>query len=161
MSRSGMKYNVDRNTFGANGRIAESDESFGGLCLTCHSRKSLTGDDKTGRIHRTVKGWGSNREHSFPCAKCHQAHSSGLPRLMQTNCFEVGPPGLRESSGLAWVPEKRDGKRDDSRQSSSRSTKRKSTGKVEIVGCHVRQFGGNPDKQGGAGQAPWQEKSTW
>jgi hypothetical protein len=160
MSRSGMKYNVDRNTFGAGGRITEGDDRFAGLCLSCHSKERLTGTDKIGRIHRTVKGWGNNKEHSFPCSKCHQAHNSGLPRLMQTNCFEVGPPGLRESSGLAWMPEQKPGKKtaDGKDKQKQASSKGKKSGKEEIVGCHVRQFGGNPSKQGGG---EWNEKSKW
>jgi len=163
MSRAGMKYNVDRNTFGATGRIAENDDRFAGLCLTCHKKENLTGDNKTGRIHRTVKGWGNNKEHAFPCAKCHQSHNSGLPRLMQTNCFEVGPPGLRESSGLAWTPEKKEGKKggDKGEAQKASSSKGKKSAKVEIVGCHVRQFGGNPAKQGGGGGGQWNEKSSW
>ncbi len=161
MSRSGMKYNVDRNTFGASGRITENDDRFAGICLSCHTKTSLTGNDRIGRIHRTVKGWGSNKEHAFPCAKCHQSHNSGLPRLMQTNCFEVGPPGLRESSGLAWVPEKKNGTGDAPKpETTKQSAKGKKSTKVEIVGCHVRQFGGNPAKQGGGG-GQWNEKSSW
>ena len=163
MSRAGMKYNVDRNTFGANGRITENDDRFAGLCLSCHTKARLTGDDKTGRIHRTVKGWGNNKEHAFPCAKCHQPHNSGLPRLMQTNCFEVGPPGLRESSGLAWVPETKDGTKSEPKPDTQKqSAKNKKSAKVEIVGCHVRQFGGNPAKQGGGGGGgQWNEKTNW
>jgi hypothetical protein len=160
MSRAGMKYNVDRNTFGANSHISESDELFAGLCLNCHAREKLAGDGRIGRIHRTVKGWGSNKEHSFPCAKCHQAHNSGLPRLMQTNCFEIGPPGLRDSSGLAWAPETTGAQKagDKSEPQKTSTTKSKKSGKVEIVGCHVRQFGGNPAKQEGA---QWNEKNKW
>lgn len=159
MSRAGMKYNVDRNTFGATGRISENEELFAGLCLKCHAKDKLTGDGRSGRIHRTVKGWGNNREHSFPCSKCHQAHNSGLPRLMQTNCFEVGPPGLRDNSGLAWSPEKNvEEKSATGEQQKKPATKGKKSGKVEIVGCHVRQFGGNPAKQDGS---PWNEKTSW
>jgi len=160
MSRAGMKYNVDRNTFGANKRISENDELFAGLCLQCHAKEKLGGDGRVGRIHRTVKGWGSNKEHSFPCSKCHQAHNSGLPRLMQTNCFEVGPPGLRDSSGLAWTPEKKGAQKtaDKGEPQKQSASKSKKSGKVEIVGCHVRQFGGNPAKQEGA---QWNEKEKW
>jgi len=28
--------------------------------------------------------------HQFPCSKCHTAHTSKLPRLMKTNCMDVG-----------------------------------------------------------------------
>ena len=157
MSRAGMKYNVDRNTFGANGRITEDADSFAGLCLKCHKKESLSGDNRIGKIHRTVKGWGNNKEHSFPCSKCHQAHNSGLPRLMQTNCFEIGPPGLRDNSGLAWAPEKKDQQKTAASEPKNPSKTKKSS-KVEIVGCHVRQFGGSPAKQEGA---HWNEKTTW
>ncbi|MBI5696131.1 MAG: CxxxxCH/CxxCH domain-containing protein [Nitrospirae bacterium] len=34
--------------------------------------------------------------HQFPCAKCHAPHATKLPRLMKTNCLDVGPT---ESSG--------------------------------------------------------------
>jgi len=100
VSMQGMQYNIDRNTFAANNRIDESVDKFAGLCLKCHNRLNSNGDSKTAHIHRAVKGWGENREHSFPCSKCHQAHNSGLPRLMQTNCFEEGPSGLRGNQGL-------------------------------------------------------------
>jgi hypothetical protein len=30
------------------------------------------------------------RFHNFPCSKCHTAHTSKLPRLMKTNCMDVG-----------------------------------------------------------------------
>lgn len=160
MSRAGMKYSVDRNTFGANKHISENDDLFAGLCLNCHTKEKLAEDGRVGRIHRTVKGWGNNREHAFPCSKCHQAHNSGLPRLMQTNCFEVGPPGLRDSSGLAWAPEKKGEQKAAARDEPKKSpaAKSKKSGKVEIVGCHVRQFGGNPAKQAGA---QWNEKEKW
>jgi len=31
-----------------------------------------------------------NQFHNFPCSKCHTAHTSKLPRLMKTNCIDVG-----------------------------------------------------------------------
>ena len=54
------------------------------------------------RIHKAVKGWGNNKEHSYSCSKCHQPHNSGLPRLMQTNCLNVNHRGNRASGGQAW-----------------------------------------------------------
>jgi hypothetical protein len=166
MSRAGVKYNVDRNTFGDK-HITENDDSFGGICLKCHAKEKFSGDSKTDRIHMAVKGWGNNKEHAFPCSKCHQTHNSGLPRLMQTNCFEVGPSGLRESSGLPWIPEKKvDGKaphppdEQQSKAQSDTSSKNKKGGKVAVVGCHVKQFGkGNspPPNQGNQ----WNNKTTW
>jgi hypothetical protein len=87
---------------------------------------------------------------------------------MQTNCFEVGPSGLRESSGLPWIPEKKvEGKasvqqeEQQSKAQSDTSAKSKKTGKVAVVGCHVKQFGkGNspPPNQGGN---QWNNKTTW
>jgi hypothetical protein len=77
---------------------------------------------------------------------------------MQTNCFEVGPPGLRESSGLAWSPTKKGEHKPSRNEQKPSSSKSKKTAKVEIVGCHVRQFGGNPAKQEGS---QWNEKTKW
>lgn len=144
MSMPGMKYNVDRNTFDGGNRIVENDEIFGGICLRCHSGIKSGGVTKASQIHRSVKGWGANKEHSFPCSKCHQAHNSGLPRLMQTNCFEQGPSGLRENSGLPWLPDKKDESiipDQDSQQPVHTSLKSKKSGRGDLVGCHVRQFG--------------------
>jgi hypothetical protein len=144
MSMPGMKYNVDRNTFDGGKRITENAEKFGGVCLNCHIGLQSSGDTKTAQIHRAIKGWGNNKEHSFPCSKCHQPHNSGLPRLMQTNCFEQGPSGLRENSGLSWIPDKKEEMNSldqVGKQSINKSVKSKKTGKGELVGCHVRQFG--------------------
>ncbi len=33
---------------------------------------------------------GANAIHQFPCAKCHTPHASDIPRLMTTNCMDVG-----------------------------------------------------------------------
>ncbi|MDD2856987.1 MAG: hypothetical protein PHU01_15840, partial [Desulfuromonadaceae bacterium] len=152
----GMKYSVDRNTFGDDRRITEDDDTFGGICLKCHAKESFAGNSKTALIHRTVSGWGENKEHSFPCSKCHQTHSSGLPRLMQTNCFLEGPSGLRENSGLVWLPYKEDTENKD-----ASNLKRAETSKNKVVGCHVRQFGktgtGSSNKQDGQ----WKELTPW
>jgi hypothetical protein len=162
ISMAGMKYNIDRNTFGGENRIKEKDDQFAGLCLKCHAKEQFNGESKNARIHRSVKGWGDNKEHAFPCSKCHQAHNSGLPRLMQTNCFEEGPQGLRESSGLSWLPRKKGEAVKDSKGKES-TAKSKKSGKTEVVGCHVRQFGrgsmqGGPPTDGG-GQ--WNNKTNW
>jgi hypothetical protein len=77
---------------------------------------------------------------------------------MQTNCFEIGPPGLRDNSGLAWAPEKKGGPKPVQRSDSKTAAQNKKSGKTEIVGCHVKQFGGNPAKQEGA---QWNEKEKW
>jgi len=102
-------HNLDRNTFGQGGKVAESDQQFAGLCVKCHRKGSLTdGTTKNqpfksvDRIHESVKGWGGNTEHSFTCSKCHQPHNSGLPRLMLTNCLDVKHRGNRVSGGTAW-----------------------------------------------------------
>ena len=102
-------YQIDRNTFdGSGNRITEDDQKFAGLCLRCHPKENLTdGTNKNtdfrtkDRIHESVKGWGENTEHSYPCSKCHQPHVSGLPRLMQTNCLDYNHRGYRESGGIA------------------------------------------------------------
>jgi hypothetical protein len=100
-------YWLDRNSFSSD-RITEDDQKFAGLCLTCHPKDNLTdGSIKNtafrtkDRIHESVKGWGENTEHSWPCSKCHQPHVSGLPRLMQTDCLDYNHRGYRESGGRA------------------------------------------------------------
>lgn len=154
---AGMKYFIDKNTFGGNNRIVEDVDTFGGLCLKCHSKEKSGGNAKSDQIHRAVKGWGNNKEHSFPCSKCHQPHNSGLPRLMQTNCLVSGPAGMRENSGISWTPDMK-----DQVKLSTPSSKGKKSGKGEVVGCHVRQFGGgNATTRGGQGNSGWNEKSKW
>jgi hypothetical protein len=102
-------YNIDRTTFGGTTRISEDDTKFAGLCLRCHKKKNLTkGDDKNQpwksiyRIHQSVKGWGANSEHSYTCSKCHAPHTSGLPRLMITDCLDYKHRGNRVSGGQPW-----------------------------------------------------------
>ena len=154
----GMKYNVDRNTFGGERHISENDDRFAGLCLKCHSRASLTAQNEAGMIHRTVKGWGSNKEHAFPCSKCHQAHNSGLPRLMQTNCFEQGPSGLRESSGISWLPYQKDEPAHGNKPVPAKAPLQSN----KIVGCHVKQFGkAMAGGQKGNGGDTWKEVAPW
>jgi hypothetical protein len=157
VSLQGMQYNVDRNTFGPDRTITETAESFAGLCLRCHNRLGTADGSKIDRIHRSVKGWGENREHAFPCAKCHQAHNSGLPRLMQTNCFEEGPAGLRENIGLSWLPARKGEAASEAKGNQGGNSRK--TGATDLVGCHVRQFG----RGGGAPRQnnQWQEKSKW
>ena len=116
-------WRIDRNTFSTNmynnsNRIEEDDSKFAGLCLKCHKKSTLTnGVNKDGafksldRVHESVQGWGANDEHSFACSKCHQPHTSGLPRLMQTNCLDGqhrgnlpsgGTPAKSPARGGAW-----------------------------------------------------------
>ena len=156
----GMKYNVDQNTFDGNNRISENDVIFGGICLKCHTKENLTGESTVGQVHRTVRGWGSNKEHSFPCSKCHQSHNSGLPRLMQTNCFEQGPSGLRENSGVPWLPYSKS--EDKSPTQDGRKIVTQNASKNKVVGCHVRQFGkatavSSKEQEG----HQWKEVTSW
>ncbi|MEW6219313.1 MAG: hypothetical protein AB1634_07205 [Thermodesulfobacteriota bacterium] len=118
-------WNTDRVTFNANPTcqtgdaytgITEDDATFAGLCLRCHPKTRLTnGTDKdTGwktvdRIHETVKDWGNNAEHNFPCSKCHVPHNAGLPRLMQTNCLNKSHRGGVVAGGHAIEANKADG----------------------------------------------------
>jgi hypothetical protein len=159
-----MKYFIDKNTFGEKKWITEDADTFGGLCLQCHAKVKSGGKAKSDQIHRTVKGWGANKEHSFPCSKCHQSHNSGLPRLMQTNCLMSGPAGMGESSGLAWVPDRKGEPSNsvkDTKQPPVASKNKKST-KGEVVGCHVRQFGGGSAAMPGTrGDDQWKEKTQW
>jgi len=97
---------TDQKTFGGSTRISENDSQFAGLCLRCHPKNTLTdGTNKNqpwkslDRIHESVKGWGENTQHSYPCSKCHQAHNSGLPRLMTTNCLDSNHRGRVVSGG--------------------------------------------------------------
>lgn len=96
--REGVQYHIDQNTFGANIRasvtgITQTDTQFAGLCLNCHTKNTLTDGVNGGtwksidRIHESVKGWGANTKHNYPCSKCHTPHNSSLPRLMATNCL--------------------------------------------------------------------------
>lgn len=104
-----QKANVPDSTYG---KISEDAKKFAGLCLRCHTKSSLTdGVNSTNnsnwmsrdRVHESVKGWGSNTEHNYPCSKCHQPHSSGLPRLMQTNCLDYKHRGRQASGGKPWA----------------------------------------------------------
>ncbi|RII26984.1 MAG: CxxxxCH/CxxCH domain-containing protein [Geobacter sp.] len=117
-------YKLDRNTLGTtsgtlNGtpkKVAEDETQFAGLCTRCHNKERLFGSYAFGtatsanlapwrsskRIHASVKGWGTNKEHAFTCSKCHQPHNSALPRLMQTNCLDYQHRGFAASGGTAW-----------------------------------------------------------
>lgn len=98
---------VDGRTMGEANPMAEDASQFAGLCLRCHPKGALTdGTDKNtafgtrDRVHETVKGWGNNQEHNFSCSKCHQAHVSGLPRLMRTNCLDWKHRGRTVADGI-------------------------------------------------------------
>jgi predicted CxxxxCH...CXXCH cytochrome family protein len=107
-----LGWNTDRNTFANTtpyntfNRISENDNQFAGLCTRCHQQNKLTNTANSNpdwksreRVHKTVKGWGANNEHSFTCSKCHQPHSSALPRLMVTNCLDYQHRGRVASGG--------------------------------------------------------------
>lgn len=97
---------TDQNTFNGS-RITETDDQFAGLCLRCHSKGNLTnGTDHTwksqDRIHEAVKGWKTANgtiQHNYTCSKCHVPHTSGLPRLMHTDCLSFKHRG-RVASAL-------------------------------------------------------------
>ncbi|GAM09277.1 hypothetical protein OR1_01552 [Geobacter sp. OR-1] len=86
---------------------------------------------------------------------------------MQTNCFEEGPSGLRENSGLSWLPKKKvdNSQKQDVKAAASQSeaaSKSKKSGKVEVVGCHVKQFGrGNTPSQSRQDGNQWNQKTNW
>lgn len=103
----GVPYRINENTFGPNiytfvSGIGESASVFSDLCLQCHPRERLTDGithtwKSKDRIHESVSGWksaGTPEKHKFPCAKCHSPHvSTGLPRLMVTNCLDATHKG--------------------------------------------------------------------
>ncbi|GAB4299064.1 MAG: hypothetical protein Fur0034_10430 [Desulfuromonadia bacterium] len=106
------RYNLDRTLFGAGGMVNETPQQFGGLCIKCHRKPALTDGvvknqpfRSVDRIHESVKGWGANTEHNYTCSKCHQPHTSGLPRLMVTNCLNFSHRGGRVSGGETWRAE--------------------------------------------------------
>lgn len=111
-------------------------------------------------MHRSVKGWGTNREHSFPCSKCHQAHNSGLPRLMQTNCLESGPSGLRDRSAAPWFAGKNESGNRVTTKSSAASGGKK-TVKEAVVGCHVRRSGNRGSGPPNSSQGGWNKVDSW
>ena len=158
-TQAAMSYNTDRNTFGEGKHITESDEQFGGLCLKCHRKENFIGN-RDDSIHRAVKGWGANREHAFPCSKCHQTHNSGLPRLMQTNCLESGPTGLRDSGAAPWFAGKKEsGNRVVSQPETS--TANKKPVKESVVGCHVRRAGNRASGPPGTSPDTWNSVTPW
>ncbi len=99
---------TDQTTFGG-ARISEDESQFAGLCLRCHNKANLTnGTDHTwksqDRVHESVKGWktaNATIQHNYACSKCHVPHTSGLPRLMQTNCLNFSHRGQVASGGQA------------------------------------------------------------
>ncbi len=103
------RYKIDQNTFTSwdftsTAGITESVSDFGGLCLQCHPQASIDPDATSAwktmdRVHETVKGWGANSKHSFPCAKCHTPHATErLPRLMISNCLNSKHKGRQKNN---------------------------------------------------------------
>ena len=104
-------YHIDQNTFAtwnftSTAGISQDVSTFGGLCLQCHAKAGIDADATStwgtmDRVHETVKGWGANSKHSFPCSKCHSAHNgSALPRLMVTNCLDFRHRGRVGAGGV-------------------------------------------------------------
>ena len=104
----GPGVHTDQTTFGGS-RISEDESQFAGLCLRCHNKDNLTnGTNHTwksqDRVHESVKGWKTANgtiQHNYACSKCHVPHTSGLPRLMQTNCLNFNHRGRVVSGGQA------------------------------------------------------------
>ncbi|HEY3358938.1 MAG TPA: CxxxxCH/CxxCH domain-containing protein, partial [Polyangia bacterium] len=97
---------IDQNTFGPGNKVTEDADLFGGLCLRCHPKATLTDGQNHNqpwrsldRVHEAVKGWGANTQHNYTCSKCHQPHASGLPRLMRTNALDHTHRGRVASGG--------------------------------------------------------------
>lgn len=130
--KEGVHYNIDQNTFGPNmagGEVSglgfNDISTSAGLCITCHTKGSLTRDacsdpvfnnDSSAcrqsggawsangwkskeRVHESVKGWKTSSgtvKHSYSCSKCHSPHSSSiLPRMMVTNCLDSKHKGRK------------------------------------------------------------------
>ncbi|MBU0730529.1 MAG: CxxxxCH/CxxCH domain-containing protein [Proteobacteria bacterium] len=164
------RYNIDRITFNdtANNAtfISETDQQFAGLCLRCHPKENLTNelvDDQDfrslDRIHETVKGWGGDaNEHYFPCSKCHQAHSSGLPRLMTTNCLDFKHRDGVVDSGIPYYRDNRapsNGRSDRGFPIANLFGNALAAGKGYATACHVKvDAGQNPGTD-------WKTKQLW
>ncbi|HZV81869.1 MAG TPA: hypothetical protein VFF53_06835, partial [Geobacteraceae bacterium] len=141
------------------------------LCTNCHQKPALTdGTSKNqnwktvDRIHESVKGWGANTEHSYSCSKCHQPHSSGLPRLMQTNCLDGKHRGNRSSGGSPWRADSQGNpiavheNGDEHRGYPVASTYGNSASYEATTSCHGSaplNSGSWPDKNRWNGVTPW------
>ncbi|RJR19561.1 MAG: hypothetical protein C4581_04740 [Nitrospiraceae bacterium] len=98
-------YYIDQNTFAnwsytSTASVSQSVYEFGGLCLQCHPKSSLSPDTTStwrsvDRIHNAVKGWDNdgNTMHRYTCSKCHSPHNSTLGRLLVTNCLDPAHRG--------------------------------------------------------------------
>jgi len=104
-------YRIDQNTFASwnytsAASISQSVNEFGGLCLQCHPKSSLSPDTTSqwrsvDRIHNSVKGWDNdgNTMHRFTCSKCHTPHNAALGRLLITNCLDPAHRGRIATDG--------------------------------------------------------------
>jgi len=45
---------------------------------------------------QTTSGYKQTAFHQFPCSKCHAPHATKLPRLLKTNCLDVGAGNVAE-----------------------------------------------------------------
>jgi hypothetical protein len=169
---------IDRNTLGGSTRISENEDKFAGLCLNCHTKGTLTdgvnrnnaanGFKTIDRIHESVKGWGVNSEHSFTCSKCHQPHSSGLPRLMQTNCLDYNHRAKVATGGQPWAADKTYAAGADGNGLQHRGFpigsmfyvgRGNNSGIEATTACHVSRF--NPTYNSSTPPAQWPAENRW
>ncbi|SNB47457.1 CxxxxCH/CxxCH domain-containing protein [Geobacter sp. DSM 9736] len=158
-----VKYSIDRNTFDGTNRITEGDDKFAGLCLRCHLKADLNGTNdawkSSDRIHKSVKGWGTNKEHTFSCSKCHQPHQSGLPRLMQTNCLDYKHRGNRMSGGNPWAADRQVPGSAHDRGGEHRGYPTVAAGLEATTACHVSRF--NRTYSPSSPPAEWPNENYW
>ncbi|KAF0217900.1 MAG: high-molecular-weight cytochrome [Geobacteraceae bacterium] len=164
-----VNYNIDRNTFGASGRVTEDVTNFAGLCIQCHTQQKLTGGSQTqwkglDRVHRTVKGWGGNNEHAYTCSKCHAPHTAGLPRLMITNCLDGKHRGKRVAGGQPWKPALQDidahGYRQQYRGYPIGNIYKNTPDHQYNTSCHAT-VSDNPDRNNWPNNNGWNNVTTW
>jgi len=104
-------YHIDQNTFAnfnytSTVSVSQSVNEFGGLCLQCHPKTSLSPDTTStwrsvDRIHNSVKGWDNDGStmHRYTCSKCHTPHNATLGRLLITNCLDPAHGGRIATGG--------------------------------------------------------------
>jgi predicted CxxxxCH...CXXCH cytochrome family protein len=65
--------------------------SNGSVCSGSSTASALPGGYRWS-VDPSIQSTAGNTQnmHAFPCSKCHAAHTSKLPRLMKTNCMDVG-----------------------------------------------------------------------
>jgi hypothetical protein len=78
---------------------------------------------------------------------------------MQTNCFEAGPSGLRENGGLSLFPDQKGTNENPGADTQQTNTPAAQKSGRQMVGCHVRQFGGS--SVGKKEESQWKEKTPW